>query len=160
MKRNGKDRPVVTHTANNLEGLFLNQPSRFHEQRVISFSKPLIHHALVEKQTSSLCKQGLTNWRRTSLLDRTITGVSWNFQSKAKNSLAVLKAKQIPSLSATASVRPLALELPAFSLPTQGSTTSCQLNGAQERCLQDQELVQAWAGGLLGSLFFSTSLTL
>lgn len=27
-----KGRPVVTHMKNNLEGLFLNQPPKFHEQ--------------------------------------------------------------------------------------------------------------------------------
>lgn len=55
----------------------------------------------------------------------------------------VLKAKQIPSLSATAGMRPVAPELLPFSLPTQGPTTICQLSGAQERYLQDQELAQA-----------------
>lgn len=47
-----------------------------------------------EKQNSSLCKQGLIYWERTSLLHRTITGVSWNFKSKDKNSLVVLEVKQ------------------------------------------------------------------
>lgn len=158
VQRNGKDRPVVTHTGNN-SGLLLNQPSRFHEQKVSSFGKPLLHHALVKKQNSSLCKQGLIYWKRTSLLDRTIIGVSWSFPRKAKNSLAVLKAKQIRSLSSATGVRSVAPELLAFSLPTQDTVTSCQLSGAQERCLQDQELAQAWTRGLLGSLLFSSNMT-
>lgn len=53
MQRNEKDRPVVTHTGNNLEGLFLNQPSRFHEQKVSSFGKPLLHHALVKNKPAA-----------------------------------------------------------------------------------------------------------
>lgn len=55
-------------------------------------------------------------------------------------------------------MRSVAPELLAFSLPTQNTVTSCQL-GAQERCLQHQELAQAWARGLLGSLLFSSSMT-
>lgn len=51
---------------------------------------------------------------------------------------------QNANLSARASVRPMAAEFLAFSLPTQGLTTSCHLSsGAQERRLQDQELAQA-----------------
>lgn len=64
--------------------------------------------------------------------------------SKVKNSLAILKAMQNPNLSSTAGVRPVAAEFLAFSLPTQGLPTSCQLiSGTQERCLQDQETAQA-----------------
>lgn len=108
----------MTHRGNDPEGSLHNQPSGFHEQRASSFGKPLLHHATVEKETSSLGKQGLTNCKRPSLLDRTITDASWKFQSQAKNSLAVIKAKQILRLSATAGV---ALELLAFSLPPQGT---------------------------------------
>lgn len=160
MQRNGKDRPVVTHMGNNLEGLFLNQPSRFHEQRVSSFGKPLLHHALVKNKPAAYASR---DWRIEKGLPY-LTEQSLAFPetsiSTAKNSLAVLKAKQIPSLSATAGVSPVAPQLLAFPLPTQGPTTSCQLSGAQERCLQDQELAQAWARARLGSLFFSTSMTL
>lgn len=135
---------------NNSDRFFLNQPPKCHEQWVSSFGKPLLHHALAKNKPAAYAS---SDWKRTSLLDRTITAISWNFQSKVKNSLALLKIKQNPNLSARTGVRPVAAEFLASSLPTQGPTTSCQLvSGAQERWLQDQELAQAWARSLLGNI--------
>lgn len=143
-----KGRPVVTHMRNNLEGLFLNQPPKFHEQWVSSFGKPLLHHALVKNKPAAYAS---SDWHiEKGLPYLTEQLLAFPETSKVKNSLAILKAMQNPNLSSTAGVRPVAAEFLAFSLPTQGLPTSCQLiSGAQERCLQDQETAQAWLRGLL-----------
>lgn len=64
-----KGRPAVTHMRNNLEGLFLNQPPKFHEQWVSSFGKSLLHHALVKtnqqpmQAVTDILKKDFPTWQ-------------------------------------------------------------------------------------------------